>query len=236
MASPYYYVSSQSPGAQTPAPPEPTGAQALGSPECYPVDPRLDSESQRLTAVEECDETLRRNLELRSELQRNDEEVAQMRQRNRPVNTRKQYASKQNEFREFCRVKGYADGETVTESKASLFLRTQVIGREIKRCRYKKDRVVDRPDSSGPVKVTQTLGRAGVKAYVNSLVDLWTSQRNAGLNDHPSPRGNHVKALLVDHECNEAQRKRKEYVDRGLGTLLDGYKPNEMIEVVKVCW
>jgi Centromere DNA-binding protein complex CBF3 subunit, domain 2 len=112
-----------------------------------------------------------------------------------------------------------------------MFLRLQVLSREIRTSHYKRARTLD----DGTM-VKQTLGRSAIKSYINAIVSLWEYQSSAGQNLHPHPRGTKLKALLKHKERQETVRRREQFVDRGIGTLLDGYNEKDIVNIVRACW
>ena len=166
--------------------------------------------------------------------------LAQVRE-TRPKNTNRQYDPKQKEWRDFCAEKGFEDGELVYENKLVWFLNERVLEREIRPSRYKRKKrratrtAADGADGgSGPIR--QTLGISAVKAYIASIVDLWSFQKSQGINPHPTPRGEALSGLLRAYERGEHKRRRLEFADQAIGTLLDGYDEAKLIEAVRFCW
>ena len=100
----------------------------------------------------------------------------------RPENTTKTYSERYLEFKQWCSVKGFVDGCSVTGDKLHLFLEEQVIGR----ASWKK-----RKNYNDPVR---TVGKANVFGYTSSIVDLWRQQTTMKMNSHlsreiPTSRG-----------------------------------------------
>ena len=62
-----------------------------------------------------------------------------------------------------------------------------------------------------------------MRLYVTAMVDFWDQQQRLNINSNPNPRDTSVKELMKVVEYEEDQRKRTNYDDRGVGTLLDGY-------------
>ncbi|KAL1989509.1 hypothetical protein VTN49DRAFT_6706 [Thermomyces lanuginosus] len=151
-----------------------------------------------------------------------DQDSVQMSLTSRPRNTTKQYEPKQVEFRDFCREKGYSDGDIVTEEKLDAFLTERVMGRAARKSRHYQERT----DENGEP-VVQTLGLASIKAYKSAIVSLWNYQRSQGINPHGHPVGASVKALLDNHAKQETQRKKSttQYADRGAGPIISETAP-----------
>ena len=100
----------------------------------------------------------------------------------RPDNTTKTYSGRHLEFKQWCSVKGFIDGCTVTGDKFHLFLEEQVIGGASRK---------RRKNSNDPVR---TLGKATVFGYTSSIVELWRQQPAMKMNLHlsreiPTSRG-----------------------------------------------
>lgn len=112
-----------------------------------------------------------------------------------------------------------------------MFLKVQVLDRELRTSRYKRTRTME----DGTV-IKQTLGKSAIKGYVSALISLWEYQSSAGQNLHPHPRGPKLKALLKNRDRQETERKKKQFTDRGMGTLLDGYNETDMVNIVRACW
>ncbi|KAE9183682.1 hypothetical protein PF005_g21986 [Phytophthora fragariae] len=55
------------------------------------------------------------------------------------------------------------------------------------------------------------------------MVELWKQQVRAKINCHPSRRDDAVTTLLELTQYEEDERKRKNFIDRGADTMLDGY-------------
>jgi Centromere DNA-binding protein complex CBF3 subunit, domain 2 len=112
-----------------------------------------------------------------------------------------------------------------------MFLRLQVLHRELRTSHHKRARMMN----DGTV-IKQTLGKSAVKTYVNAIISLWEYQSSAGQNLHSHPRGMKLKALLKNKERQETVRKREQFVDRGVRTMLDGYNERDMVNIVRACW
>ncbi|OWZ24841.1 hypothetical protein PHMEG_00022 [Phytophthora megakarya] len=130
----------------------------------------------------------------------------------RPGNTTRAYAPKQQEFKTWCDRKNFHETTRyqVTAAKMHLFLREEVVDREV--CLKTS---------------TRKVGVATVEMYVNSISDLHNDQQSRRANTHPHPRNNLIKALLSSLKCEKHENNKREYVDRGVGSLLDGYCTTE---------
>ncbi|ETP48864.1 hypothetical protein F442_05491 [Phytophthora nicotianae P10297] len=126
----------------------------------------------------------------------------------RPANTTWAYAPKQREYKSWCDRKGFHEATRyqVTASKLHLFLQEEVVDRNV-RVKNRKCKV----------------GVATVEMYVNAISDLYSDQQSRGANSHPHPRNSLIKVLLSSLKREKHMKDKKEYVDRGVGSLLDGY-------------
>jgi hypothetical protein len=145
-----------------------------------------------------------RQLELQAEVYKAKQRVALHARQARPKNTTKSYNKAQKEWIEFCKEHGFADGEMVTEEKLVYFLEKTVLKRPIQSSRYLNART-----AADGAPIVQTLGIAGVKNYVNSIVDHWSWQQALGVNSHKNPRGHLVRALLKAHTATEDARRKE---------------------------
>ncbi|CAD6959590.1 unnamed protein product, partial [Tilletia controversa] len=138
----------------------------------------------------------------------------------RPANTTRNYVPKQKEFKSWCDGKGYEEMSRyqVTAEKLHLFLEEQVLHRPSKRAKKNGD-------------APGTLSESSVKSYVAALVDLYVQQQARGVNSAPHPRHGPVRILLSTRKVQEHSRKRREYVDRGIGTSLDGYTQAQLEDI-----
>ncbi|KAK1941972.1 hypothetical protein P3T76_006294 [Phytophthora citrophthora] len=135
----------------------------------------------------------------------------------RPANTTRAYAPKQKEFKAWCDRKGFHETTRyqVTASKMHLFLEEEVVDRQV------------RVKSS-----TRRVSVATVEMYVNALSDLYNDQHSRGVNSHPHPRNSLIKALLTSLTREKHEKNKREYVDRGIWSLLDGYcTTNELVAI-----
>jgi hypothetical protein len=131
----------------------------------------------------------------------------------RPINTRKSYSGKQEEFKIWCRNQNFIDGETVSSSKLHQFLIEKVLNRNSK------------------INSNAKIGKSSLMMYISSIVDLYQYQKAINMNNNEHPRNNLVKRLINMYAGQENERKKSAYVDRGIGTLLDGYTSFE--ELIK---
>ena len=152
-----------------------------------------------------------------------------MKRDSRPLNTQDAYGPRQKEWREWCLRKRFADGELVTEGKMVAFLDQEVVGRVV-RTQPRKD--------PPPEERLRPVGLATFSLYTAAIVDLWKEQVSMGLNHHPNPRTN-GKAWKEAHAAlkrGQHQAKRDQYVDRGSGTLQDGYTRDQFVTCLEGLW
>ena len=74
--------------------------------------------------------------------------------------------------------------------------------------------------------IKKTLSSVTVESYASAIMSLWKLQHatlGSGLSMKTFVRTSEIKSILRARKMNESQRKRNEFVDRGSGTLLDGY-------------
>ncbi|EGZ22288.1 hypothetical protein PHYSODRAFT_433406, partial [Phytophthora sojae] len=112
----------------------------------------------------------------------------------RPANTTRAYAPKQREFKAWCDRKGFHETTRYPVTASKLHL-------------FLQEEVVDRE-----VRVKNT-----------TLSDLYNDQHSHGANAHPHPRNSLIKALLSTLKREKHEKNKREYVDRGVGSLLVGY-------------
>jgi Fic family protein len=162
---------------------------------------------------------------------------------NIPNWTKISYGSKQNEFKEFCREEQYDDGCTVHAEKLNHFLVKKVTSKLhlIKQCTNTKNfKVINRPSRKHGKGFGKPVGIQTVKQYVNAVISLYNFQVMMKQNSHPHPRDKYVlnklqivfnyeflnraiTSLLNNLESQTFSRKKALYLDRGIGTLQDGY-------------
>ncbi|EGZ05285.1 hypothetical protein PHYSODRAFT_348623 [Phytophthora sojae] len=132
----------------------------------------------------------------------------------RPINTKRKYETYQTEFQSWCSEKQFCDGATATKGKLHLFLTEQVVGRESKK---KKGTFV---------------GGSTVCGYVNAIVDLDNQQVALKINSNAHPRSAQVKQLIKNVQAQTTETRNKNYQDRGVGSLLDGYHSEEQFRQI----
>lgn len=141
----------------------------------------------------------------------------ELHRRGRPLNTVRQYDAGAAEFRAFCE-RSYAElppesRYTVTADKLHEFVKLDLFVRQKKKGKEGK------------------LSTATIEARISGVIDLWAIQRESGINSfgHPAPQGGHVRKLMQLRQSQEAQRRRVDFVDRGLGTHLEAFSITDLL-------
>jgi centromere DNA-binding complex CBF3 subunit-like protein len=75
-----------------------------------------------------------------------------------------------------------------------------------------------------------------VRGYVSAIQKLYDEQKSRGINPAARPQGVALKALKRSILATTWSRKRKEYMDRGVGTLRDVYSPAQIPDHTTVAW
>ena len=75
-----------------------------------------------------------------------------------------------------------------------------------------------------------------VRAYVSAINELWAHQTSKGLHNAPQPQRVAIKALQTSIVRGEHQRRRNEFADRGLGTIMDGYVASQIPDLTHKVW
>lgn len=75
-----------------------------------------------------------------------------------------------------------------------------------------------------------------VRGYVSAIQKLYDEQKTRGINPAPRPQGVALKALKRSILATTWSKKRKEYTDRGVGTLRDVYSPAQIPDHTAVAW
>ena len=68
-----------------------------------------------------------------------------------------------------------------------------------------------------------------IESCVNAVTELWREQRRDHANPHSVLRGKELTDLIEIVKCSDWDRRRAEYVDRALFTIVDGYDPPKMM-------
>ena len=69
-----------------------------------------------------------------------------------------------------------------------------------------------------------------VRLYSSAIINLYAQQKTRGENPAPHPNGLAKKALMRHILRETASRSRKEWADRILNTIKDGYSPSKIPE------
>ncbi|KJZ70438.1 hypothetical protein HIM_10176 [Hirsutella minnesotensis 3608] len=75
-----------------------------------------------------------------------------------------------------------------------------------------------------------------VRGYVSAIQKLYDEQKSRGVNPAARPQGVALKALKRSILATTWARKRKEYTDRGVGTLTDVYAQEQIPDHTNVAW
>jgi hypothetical protein len=111
--------------------------------------------------------------------------------------------------------KRFTDGITVTAAKIVAFLRTEVIGRPNRR------------------KADQTVGHSTIRGYGAACQDLYRQQVVKKINANPDPSTNPtLQGLYRTVRARTHKHRRDNYVDRGQGTIQDGYTTTD--DLIKI--
>ncbi|OWZ17422.1 hypothetical protein PHMEG_0008638 [Phytophthora megakarya] len=68
----------------------------------------------------------------------------------------------------------------------------------------------------------KTVGGSTVCGYVNAIVDLYNEQVTLRTNSNPHPRTTSVKQPIKNVQAQSTATRKRNYEDRGIGSLLDG--------------
>jgi len=92
-------------------------------------------------------------------------------------------------------------------------------------------------DSDNPIFESQLkLQYNTVRGYVSAIQKLYEKQKVMGINPAPRPQGVALKALKRSILATAWNKKRKEYTDRGVGTLKDVYSPTQIPQHTAAAW
>jgi hypothetical protein len=75
-----------------------------------------------------------------------------------------------------------------------------------------------------------------VRGYLSAIRKLYEWQKSSGVNPAPRPDGVMFKALLKSILSTKAFKRRKEYADRGAGTIKDSYLPSQIPDHTAAVW
>ena len=78
----------------------------------------------------------------------------------------------------------------------------------------------------------KTMGYESLLQHIKAVSDLWQIQKSKGLVTGANPRGGAaIKGLLRIHRRRREQRRRTLYLDKGIGTLADGYRLRDVLRI-----
>ena len=145
-------------------------------------------------------------------------EIVKQYHANRPQSTKNTYGGPQREYKEWCGAQGFGCC-TVTGKRALQYFVTHLLKRK------KKDRSGD------------MVGRVVFDHHMKALCDLYKLQKevpevNATVTAE-YPRTLAVKNLMKTCERDEYEKQHDDLVDRGVGTLADGYSKDEFVKIAK---
>jgi len=75
-----------------------------------------------------------------------------------------------------------------------------------------------------------------VRGYVSAVNELWAHQTSRGLHNAPQPQRVAMKALKTSIVRGEHTRRRKEFTDRGVSTIRDGYVASQIPDLNQQVW
>lgn len=153
----------------------------------------------------------------------------------------------------FCAVNTYGDGELVHEKKLIRFLDEAALTRRVQpqRTTQPRRRVAwaqnrpptpegddedprlqwdsDEEDDGDAINPGGTpLKWRTLATYISALLDLYKEQVSLTMNSHPNPRSAALNAWIEDKKRNQDKQRRATYKNRGLRSLFDRYKPEEL--------
>lgn len=108
---------------------------------------------------------------------------------------------------------------TVTGNKMTLFAKYMSL-RPKKRAGRRRpgEEARTRPTKEG--EVVKTISSATRNQIVAAIVDLWTQQREAGVNSNPHPREGIYQAYRATVARQKRDKAHREFEDRGLGEFV----------------
>ena len=82
------------------------------------------------------------------------------------------------------------------------------------------------------LKTNPQMGLENLQQHVSAVIDLWRDQNARGLVVGESPRkGAALKGLLRRHKRGKEDRKKFLSIDKGIGTLADGYRQADVLRI-----
>jgi hypothetical protein len=94
-------------------------------------------------------------------------------------------------------------------------------------------------DDADPDEATlfrEIVGFSVIESCVNAVTELWREQRRDHANPHSVLRGKELTDLIEIVKSSDWDRRRAEYIDRALFTVVDGYDPPKMMAGIAWCW
>lgn len=70
-----------------------------------------------------------------------------------------------------------------------------------------------------------------VRGYVSAINELWAHQTSRGLHTEPQPQRVAMKALKTSIVRGEHSRRRAEFMDCRVSTILDGYLASQILDL-----
>ncbi|KAF1986576.1 hypothetical protein K402DRAFT_82890 [Aulographum hederae CBS 113979] len=142
--------------------------------------------------------------------------------------TKNTYGPKQKEYQAWCALRQFKDGSLVTEKKFITFLQTQVAGRSLRRL-TKKHKATG--SLTTPVLKMKTVG-----LYAAAIVSLWAAQHARGETTGTHPKTMVFCGLMQTLHQKAHAKKIRDFEDRGINTLLDGYNEQQMMALAALFW
>ena len=201
------------------------------------------------------------------------DETLEYHRTHRPLNTKRNYGPKQEEWKAWCKRQGFAPGgkvlpgDWVDEGKLLLFMKEEAVsrpprrGRRLEEEKKRKGRAKEqkskrRKTAEGSATIDEPSGGDGlivegeddddcsdlvlmyntIRGYVSAVNELWAHQTSRGLHNAPQPHRVAIKALEASIVRGEHQRRRDEFVDRGVATMLDGYVASQIPDLNRQVW
>ena len=85
--------------------------------------------------------------------------------------------------------------------------------------------------------IATEISSSTLNTAMSALVDLWKRQKASKVNSHDSPRAGPAKMLIQSTKLGNADRRKRTYVDKGIGSLLDGYTTtDEFRSILNYFW
>lgn len=101
-----------------------------------------------------------------------------------------------------------------------------------------KEPLGDRPTgvvyADGDVIISYLTAESIESAYISAVMNIYNEQKAKELNHYPHPRGELVKSICRALKESRMQEKRDNFVDRGIRSLGDGYKLDELVYMNRI--